>query len=187
MSEARTGVAGEGVRVGVGVGKGVGVGFATGVGVGFGTGVGVGVAKGVGVGVAKGVRVCLARGIRAGFGRGVRVGVAKGVWVGVAALAAGEGDWIARVAVGTGVGEVGSSTTIVGAGRAGAGAGVGGFPVQPESPASRTMLIKTINATIYSSKIISGTETVQQYTTPHVRHRFGSNLALRCNSRWLAP
>ena len=156
MSEARTGVAGEGVGVGVGVGKGVRVGIATGVGVGFGTGVSVGVAKGVRVGVGKGVGV--------GFGRGVRIGVAKGVGVGVAALAAGAGGWIGRVAVGTGVGELGSSTTIVGAGRAEAGVGVGGLPVQPVSPASRTMPIKTFNATIYSSKIIRDPEPYSNIT-----------------------
>ena len=138
MSDARAGAAVEGVRVGVGVGKGVRVEV--------GTGVRVGVATGVGVDVGTGVRVGVATGVGVGVGTGVRVGVA--------ALAAGKGDWIGRVAVGTGVGEVGSSTTIVGAGRTGAGVGVGGLPVQPESPASRTMLIKTINATIYSSKII---------------------------------
>ncbi|MCI0867666.1 MAG: hypothetical protein J4N89_14080, partial [Chloroflexi bacterium] len=99
-----------------------------------------------------------------GFGRGVRIGVAKGVGVGVAALAAGAGGWIGRVAVGTGVGELGSSTTIVGAGRAEAGVGVGGLPVQPVSPASRTMPIKTFNATIYSSKIIRDPEPYSNIT-----------------------
>ena len=80
------------------------------------------------------------------------------------------------------MGEVGCSSTMVGAGRAGAGVEVGGLPVQPESPASRTMLIKTINATIYSSKIIRDPE-MQQYTTPPASHRFGSSLPLRRDSR----
>ncbi|MCI0878039.1 MAG: hypothetical protein J4N78_04065, partial [Chloroflexi bacterium] len=79
-------------------------------------------------------------------------------------LAAGAGGWIGRVAVGTGVGELGSSTTIVGAGRAEAGVGVGGLPVQPVSPASRTMPIKTFNATIYSSKIIRDPEPYSNIT-----------------------
>lgn len=73
---------------------------------------------------------------------------------GVAALGDGEGDWIGRLAVGPGVGETGCSAAFSAVGRAVARVAVGVVPAHPESPASRTMPIKTINATIYSRKII---------------------------------